>query len=92
MYSLDSRSGGTLKAATHSALAGNRGERLFFSVSDDPKNAKLRIKSVDMNDGGVYRCRVDYFNSPTRNFRVNLTLVGEFLLLLLLLDLCLIAF
>jgi Immunoglobulin V-set domain len=77
MYSLDSRNGGSLKAATHSALAGIRGERVFFSVAENPKDAKLRIKSVEEADGGIYRCRVDYFNSPTRNFRVNLTLVGK---------------
>ena len=80
MYSLDSRNGGTLKAATHSALAGIRGERVFFSVADNPKDAKLRIRSVQEADGGIYRCRVDYFNSPTRNFRVNLTLVGGYLI------------
>jgi len=78
MYSLDSRNGGSLKAATHSALAGIRGERVFFSVADNPKDSRLRIKAVQNADGGIYRCRVDYFNSPTRNFRVNLTLVGEF--------------
>lgn len=77
MYSLDSRSGGTLKAATHSALAGIRGERVFFSVAENPKDSKLRIRAVEEADGGIYRCRVDYFNSPTRNFRVNLTLVGR---------------
>ncbi|KAL7023357.1 hypothetical protein ACKWTF_012568 [Chironomus riparius] len=75
MYSLDSRNGGSLKAATHSALAGIRGERVFFSVADNPKDSRLRIKAVQNADGGIYRCRVDYFNSPTRNFRVNLTLV-----------------
>ena len=77
MYSLDSRNGGSLKAATHSALAGIRGERVFFSVADNPKDSRLRIKAVQNADGGIYRCRVDYFNSPTRNFRVNLTLVGK---------------
>ncbi|CRL07814.1 CLUMA_CG020768, isoform A, partial [Clunio marinus] len=75
LYSLDSRNGGSLKAATHSALAGIRGERMFFTVAENPKDAKLRIRSVQEADGGIYRCRVDYFNSPTRNFRVNLTLV-----------------
>lgn len=81
MYSLDSRNGASLKAATHSALAGERGERVFFSVADNPKDAKLRIKSAEEADGGIYRCRVDYFNSPTRNFRVNLTLVGSYFLI-----------
>lgn len=83
MYSLDSRNGGSLKAATHSALAGVRGERVFFAVADNPKDAKLRIKSVEEADGGIYRCRVDYFNSPTRNYRVNLTLVGSYFCLVI---------
>lgn len=78
MYSLDSRNGGSLKAATHSALAGIRGERVFFSIVDNPKDSKLRIRAVQSADGGIYRCRVDYFNSPTRNFRVNLTLLGQY--------------
>lgn len=77
LYSLDSRSGGTLLQATHSALSGDLGERLYFSAAENPKAAKLRIKDVKQSDGGVYRCRVDFFNSPTRNFRVNLTLVGK---------------
>lgn len=79
MYSLDSRNvnGGSLKAATHSALASLGGERVFFSVGDNPKDAKLRISHVKDSDGGIYRCRVEYYNSPTRNFRINLTLVGQ---------------
>jgi Immunoglobulin V-set domain len=94
MYSLDSRSngnGGSLKAATHSALAGIRGERVFFSVADNPKDSKLRIRSVQEADGGIYRCRVDYFNSPTRNFRVNLTLVGMYTFLFYFSFLCLLS-
>lgn len=76
MYTLDSRETKNLKQATHSALSGELGQRLLFSVTESPKDAKLKIKSVQDSDGGVYRCRVDYFNSPTRNYRVNLTLVG----------------
>ncbi|XP_055373639.1 B-cell receptor CD22 [Condylostylus longicornis] len=74
LYSLDSRKG-NIKLATHSAIANDLGQRLFFTIPDSPKDARLQIRDVKPIDGGVYRCRVDFFNSPTRNFRINLTLV-----------------
>lgn len=76
--SLDSRGGGSLKLATHSALASDLGQRLYFSAEDNPKDARLQIRNVKLSDGGVYRCRVDFFNSATRNLRVNLSLVGKY--------------
>lgn len=77
LYSLDSRSGVAISAAQHSTIASDLGQRLFFSLGTTPKEARLQIRNIKPSDGGVYRCRVDYFNSPTRNYRVNLTLVGE---------------
>ncbi|KAH8417802.1 hypothetical protein KR222_006040, partial [Zaprionus bogoriensis] len=77
LYSLDSR-GGNVKLAPHAAIASDLGQRLFFSIGDNPKDSRLQIKQVKPEDGGVYRCRIDFFNSPTRNFRHNLTLVGKF--------------
>ncbi|XP_065372500.1 uncharacterized protein side isoform X2 [Calliphora vicina] len=74
LYSLDSR-GGNVKLAPHSAIASDLGQRLFFSIGDNPKDSRLQIRDVKPTDGGVYRCRVDFFNFPTRNYRINLTLV-----------------
>ncbi|KAL1398262.1 hypothetical protein pipiens_009104 [Culex pipiens pipiens] len=77
LYSLDSRSGVAISAAQHSTIASDLGQRLFFSLGTTPKEARLQIRNIKPSDGGVYRCRVDYFNSPTRNYRVNLTLVEK---------------
>lgn len=66
-----------MKQATHSALASDLGQRLYFTAESNPKDARLQIKSVKLADGGVYRCRVDFFNAATRNIRVNLSLVGK---------------
>lgn len=74
--SIDSRER-NVKFGTHSTIVNDLGERLFFVIDDNSnKNARLQIKNVQDTDGGVYRCRVDFFNSATRNSRINLTLVG----------------
>lgn len=78
--SIDSRER-NVKFGAHSAIANDLGERLFFAIDDNNnKNARLQIKNVQDTDGGVYRCRVDFFNSATRNSRINLTLVGMYIL------------
>lgn len=73
-----------MKYGAHSAIANDLGERLFFAIDDNNnKNARLQIKNVQDTDGGVYRCRVDFFNSATRNARINLTLVGMYFISLI---------
>lgn len=47
---------------------------IFLTRMDVPS---LRLGSTVPMDQGLYRCRVDFGRSPTRNHRVNLTITSE---------------
>ncbi|PSN56559.1 hypothetical protein C0J52_14751 [Blattella germanica] len=51
--------------------------RSYFQVTgmSQSRPSILKIYNVKPEDEGVFRCRVDFVDSPTRNFRVNLTIV-----------------
>lgn len=51
------------------------GGRAYYTT--EPPYSFLILESVKEEDVGVYRCRVDFKISPTRNSLVNLTIIGE---------------
>ena len=51
------------------------GPRAFFIAASNP--AHLSIDRLETKDEGIYRCRVDFKNSPTRKQKMNLTVIGE---------------
>uniref|UniRef100_A0A336MDA0 CSON013841 protein n=1 Tax=Culicoides sonorensis TaxID=179676 RepID=A0A336MDA0_CULSO len=49
------------------------GPRAFFRTASHP--AQLLVDDIQMSDEGIYRCRVDFRNSPTRNLKINFTVI-----------------
>ncbi|CAG9789231.1 unnamed protein product [Diatraea saccharalis] len=49
------------------------GPRAYFATVARP--AALTLDTVQLDDEGIYRCRVDFKNSPTRNFQIRLAVI-----------------
>ncbi|XP_042886262.1 synaptogenesis protein syg-2-like [Penaeus japonicus] len=71
IYSLDSR-GKSLEQASHWAEQ-DLGHRAVMRVNR--KQHGLLLENIELKDQGMYRCRVDFVESPTRNVRVRLRVV-----------------
>ncbi|KAG7295241.1 hypothetical protein JYU34_022219, partial [Plutella xylostella] len=69
IYTLDTREGVT----SHWSDPGTLGSRAAFR--SDTKPAVLILTKLRPEDSGQYRCRVDFIKSPTKNTRLNLTVL-----------------
>ncbi|XP_037072922.1 nephrin-like isoform X2 [Pollicipes pollicipes] len=72
IYTYDARGRKTLRGA-HWVDSSLDQKRVQFQPDSQP--AHLRVKTVKREDQRLYRCRVDFLHSPTRNSRVNLTVI-----------------
>ncbi len=71
IYSFDAR----YSTVKHWSEDPTFGPRAYFRDSSDP--AQLIVSSVKMDDAGVYKCRVDFRDSPTVTRRIRLNIVEE---------------
>ncbi|XP_050354985.1 hemicentin-2-like [Nymphalis io] len=72
LYSFDVR-GRSFNKALHWSDPTAFGKRAHFVTMSRPSS--LTVDAVQLDDEGVYRCRVDFKNSPTRNFQIRLNVI-----------------
>ena len=74
IYSVDARGRNVLQARLWSDPK-SFGDRATMRTGVKP--AELEIDPVMPVDHGIYRCRVDFRDSPTKNYKINLTIIGK---------------
>lgn len=74
LCSYDVRTGNTAQAKLWSSPTAFA-NRAYFRTTSHP--AQLLVDDIQLTDEGVYRCRVDFRNSPTRNMKINFTVIGK---------------
>ena len=57
------------------------GKRAYFQVQSP--DGVLHLEKILYNEGGLFRCRVDFQTSQTRNSLFNLTVIGNIVCLLI---------
>ncbi|XP_050530866.1 nephrin [Daktulosphaira vitifoliae] len=72
IYSVDIRGKHTDPNKSHWKDETLEGRSHFRTLSEP---ATLFIDNISESDAGIYRCRVDFRKSPTRNSRLNLTVI-----------------
>ncbi|XP_043258018.1 hemicentin-1-like [Colletes gigas] len=73
IYSFDVRDRRQFSKANFWSSPTALGPRAFFITKTNP--AYLSIDQLETKDEGIYRCRVDFKNSPTRKQKINLTVI-----------------
>ena len=63
-----------MKEGTHWSAQHIFGSRAFFNVEE----SILIIERVKETDAGQYKCRIDFEKFPTKNYVVNLQVIGEY--------------
>jgi Immunoglobulin V-set domain len=74
IYSYDVRHTEELEKGSHHEGTGSLNGRSHFNTTSLPS---FVITSVKGQDNGLYRCRVDFIKSPTRNIKIQLSVIGE---------------
>lgn len=72
VYSYDARDSKAVEGGSHHGI--NLDGKFYFNTSSlNP--ATFSIANLSADDEGIYRCRVDFLRSPTKNTRVQLAVI-----------------
>lgn len=74
IYSFDVRHAEQLDKGSHHEGTGSLNGRSHFNTTLLPS---FVITNVKGQDNGLYRCRADFVKSPTRNIKIQLSVIGE---------------
>lgn len=76
IYSFDVRHTEVLAKGLHHEGTGGLTGRSHFNTTSLPS---FIISNVKGHDNGLYRCRADFIKSPTRNIKIQLSVIGKIL-------------